>query len=243
MFISHNRPIFIIYNDIAILANIYNNMRIIKLKDLLHEHKIIEVVADLPPVKLIEPPAQHAYAQAAGNNAGKPYTQPNIDFSDRGDTNTLTMRAVNVIKQFENNMSNPTGGYNKAKKLWFPHKSIEGGSDTIAYGHKMQKGEDFSKGITDDDAAKLLEKDVSKKIDLAKKHIKTFDNLPLTVRIATINALYRGDMGPKTMELLSQNKFADAAKEYLNHREYRNTKNRGVKKRMDWNAAVFRAAG
>jgi hypothetical protein len=50
-------------------------------------------------------------------------------------------------------------------------------------------------------------------------------------------------MGPKTIKLLNQNKFADAAKEYLNHREYRSTNNRGVKKRMDWNAAVFKAAG
>jgi hypothetical protein len=218
-------------------------MRIIKLKDLLHEHKIIEAVADLPPVKFISPPAQHAYVQAAGDSAGKPYTQDNIDFSDRGDTENLTARVVNIIKQFENNTSNPKGGYDKIKKLWFAHKSVEGGSDTIAYGHKIQKGENFSKGITDSDAIKLLEKDVGKKIDVAKKHIKTFDSLPLTVRIATINALYRGDMGPKTIELLSKNKFADAASEYLNHREYRSTSNRGVKKRMDWNAAVFRAAG
>ena len=90
---------------------------------------------------------------------------------------------------------------------------------------------------------KLLEKDASKKINVAKKHIEKFDSMPLTVRIATINALYRGDIGPKTMKLLSQNKFAEAGKEYLNHGEYRSTKNRGVKKRMDWNAAVFRAAG
>ena len=218
-------------------------MHIIKLKDLLYEQKLIEAVSDLPPVKFISPPAQHAYAQPAGDGAGKPYTQHNIDFSDTGDTGNLTTRAVNIIKQFENNINNPKGGYNKVKKLWFPHKSVEGGSDTIAYGHKIQPNEDFSKGITDDDALKLLEKDASKKIDVAKKHIEKFDSMPLTVRIATINALYRGDMGPKTMSLLNQNKFADAAKEYLNHGEYRSTKNRGVKKRMDWNAAVFKAAG
>lgn len=218
-------------------------MRIIKLKDLLYEQKLIEAVADLPPVKFISPPAQHAYAQAAGDSAGKPYTQPNIDFNDRGDTDNLTTRAVNVIKQFENNINNPSGGYNKAKKLWFPHKSLEGGSATIGYGHKIQPNENFSKGITDDEAVKLLEKDINKKIDLAKSRVKTFDSLPLTVRIATVNALYRGDLGPKTMKLLSQNKFAEAGKEYLNHGEYRSTKNRGVKKRMDWNAAVFRAAG
>lgn len=219
-------------------------MSIIKLKDLLHEIQLKEAMADLPPpVTFVMPPAQHAYAQAAGDAAGKPYTQHNIDFSDRGDTDNLTARAVNVIKQFENSTKNPKGGYNKVKKLWFPHKSIEGGSDTIGYGHKIQKNEDFSKGISDSDAIKLLEKDINKKIDVAKKYIKTFDSLPLTVRIATINALYRGDMGPKTMKLLSQNKFGDAAKEYLNHAEYRSTKNRGVKNRMDWNATVLKAAG
>lgn len=203
-------------------------------------------VADLPPqVKFVAPTAHHAYARAASDAAGKPYTQPNIDFSNVGreSDGQLVGKLVNVIKRFENSTTNPKGGYNQKLKKWFPHKSLEGGSDTIAYGHKLQKGEDFSKGITDGEAVRLLEKDISAKIDLAKKHIKNFDSLPMTVKIATINALYRGDMGPKTMQLLSQNKFDAAAKEYLNHREYRTTSNRGVKNRMDWNATVFKNAG
>ena len=220
-------------------------MAIIKLKDLLREQKIIEVVADVPPeVKVVAPYAHHAYAKPASDSAGKPYTQSNIDFSGTGKSSesNLEAKVVNIVKRFENSIDNPRGGYNKAKKLWFPHKSLEGGSDTIAYGHKIQKGEDFSKGLSDADALKLLEKDVGKKLTLAKSHIKNFDTLPLTVRIATLNALYRGDMGPKTMRLLNQNKFADAAKEYLNHSEYRSTSNKGVKKRMEWNAAVFKNA-
>jgi hypothetical protein len=220
-------------------------MAIIKLKDLLREHKIIEVVADAPPeVRFVMPYANHAYAKPASDSAGKPYTQSNIDFSSDGKSSesNLETRVVNIVKRFENSIDNPRGGYNKAKKLWFPHKSLEGGSDTIAYGHKIQPGENFSKGLSDSDALKLLEKDIGKKLNVAKSHIKNFDTLPLTVRIATINALYRGDMGPKTMKLLNQNKFADAAKEYLNHREYRSTSNRGVKKRMEWNAAVFKNA-
>jgi hypothetical protein len=220
-------------------------MAIIKLKDLLREHKIIEVVADAPPeVRFVMPYANHAYAKPASDSAGKPYTQSNIDFSSDGKSSesNLETRVVNIVKRFENSIDNPRGGYNKAKKLWFPHKSLEGGSDTIAYGHKIQPGENFSKGLTDADALKLLEKDVGKKLNVAKSHIKNFDTLPLTVRIAVLNALYRGDMGPKTMKLLNQNKFADAAKEYLNHREYRSTSNRGVKKRMEWNAAVFKNA-
>ena len=220
-------------------------MAIIKLKDLLHEHKILEVVADAPPeVRFVMPHADHAYANPASSGAGKPYTQSNIDFSSdgRGSESNLEIKAANVIKRFENSVDNPRGGYNKAKKLWFPHKSLEGGSDTIAYGHKIQPGENFSKGLTDSDALKLLEKDIDKKLKIAKSQMKKFDTFPLTVKIAVINALYRGDMGPKTMILLNQNKFADAAREYLDHREYKTTGNKGVKKRMEWNAAVFKNA-
>lgn len=222
-------------------------MRIIKLKDLLREVQLKEApVADLPPqVKFVMPPAQHAYAKAASDIAGKPYTQHNIDFSNMGrqSDNELVNKVANVVKRFENSTSNPKGGYNQQLKKWFPHKSLEGGSDTIAYGHKIQKGENFSKGISDSEALKLLEKDISAKIDIAKKHMKNFDGFPAPVKIATINALYRGDMGPRTMELLGQNKFDAAAREYLNHKEYKTTSNRGVKKRMDWNAEVFRTAG
>lgn len=224
----------------------------IKLKDLLHEIQLKEApVADLPPVEPVRfamPAAQHSYAKAAGDMAGKPYTQPNIDFRNVSDSGDLLNKAVNIIKAFENSKNNPRGGYNKQLKKWFPHKSLEGGADTIAYGHKLQPGEDFSKGLTDDEAEKLLEKDINRTIQTAKRFMKNFDSFPLTVKIAIINAGFRGfgrkgDLGTETMKLLDQNKFADAAKEYLNHREYRTTSNQGVKKRMNWNAAVFKGAG
>jgi GH24 family phage-related lysozyme (muramidase) len=61
-------------------------------------------------------------------------------------------------------------GYDVKKKLWFPHKSVEGGSDTIAYGHKIQSGEDFSGGLTDSQAEDLLKKDIEKaKIQINKE--------------------------------------------------------------------------
>lgn len=218
----------------------------IKLKDILIEGNILkkEDIGDVQPadVKFVSPPAHISYAKAAGDGAGKPYTQSNIDFSGIGDESQLVTKAINVIKAFENSKANPKGGYNKKLGKWFPHKSLEGGSDTIAYGHKILPGENFSKGLTDNEAERLLEKDIRAKISLAKSRIKNFDSLPLTVKIATINALFRGDMGPKTMTLLSQNKFDQAAREYLNHREYRTTKNQGVKKRMDWNYNVIKSA-
>jgi GH24 family phage-related lysozyme (muramidase) len=66
---------------------------------------------------------------------------------------------MDYIKKVENQGK---VGYNAEKKLWFPHKSFEGGSDTIGYGHKIQKGEDFSKGITDAQAESLLKTDLAK---------------------------------------------------------------------------------
>lgn len=188
------------------------------------------------------PPAHHSYAKAASVGAGKQYFQGNIDFNAADTDNNVIRQAAAVIKKFENNPNLKGGGYDKAKKKWFPHRSIEGGTPTIAYGHKMKQGEDFSQGITDSEAEDLLFKDVKEKVNFLKSKIKSFDGLPSTIKIAAINALFRGDLGPKTMEMLAKNQFASAAKEYLNHREYRTTKNPGVKKRMEWNAKVFQGA-
>ncbi len=217
----------------------------IKLKRILIEQKLIEApVADLPPpaIKFVVPSTTHAYQKAASDGAPKPYYQPNIDFSGVGEQGELISKLVPIIKKFENSKDNPRGGYNKQRGRWFPHASLEGGSGTIAYGHKIQKGENFSKGITDSEAERLLEKDINAKIQTAKRLIKNFDSMPLTVRIAVINALYRGDIGPRTISLLNAQRYAEAAKEYLNHKEYRTTSNKGVRKRMEWNAAVIKGA-
>jgi hypothetical protein len=43
---------------------------------------------------------------------------------------------------------------------YYPHKSLEGGRKTIAFGHKIKQGEDFSKGISILKATDLLVEDV-----------------------------------------------------------------------------------
>jgi GH24 family phage-related lysozyme (muramidase) len=80
----------------------------------------------------------------------------------------LDQSFVDYIKSVEN--AGKTG-YDKNKKLWFPHKSFEGGSDTIGYGHKIQKGEDFTKGITDSQAEALLKKDLEKAKEQVNKEL------------------------------------------------------------------------
>ena len=85
----------------------------------------------------------------------KPTDQVSITQSVKKSVGSFT----DYIKKVENQGK---VGYNTEKKLWFPHKSFEGGSDTIGYGHKIQKGEDFSKGITDAQAESLLNTDLAK---------------------------------------------------------------------------------
>jgi hypothetical protein len=55
--------------------------------------------------------------------------------------------------------------------VWTPHRSVEGGLKTIAYGHKLQPGEDYSKGLTEKEANKLLQKDYVEHKARAKKHV------------------------------------------------------------------------
>ena len=88
-------------------------------------------------------------------DAAKTSTQPAITQSVQKSVGSF----MDYIKKVENQGK---VGYNTEKKLWFPHKSFEGGSDTIGYGHKIQKGEDFSKGITDAQAESLLKTDLAK---------------------------------------------------------------------------------
>lgn len=64
---------------------------------------------------------------------------------------------TDLLKKVENG---PRIGFDKEKKLWFPHHSIEGGTDTIAYGHKLTaddaKNGKFKNGISDNEANELL---------------------------------------------------------------------------------------
>jgi GH24 family phage-related lysozyme (muramidase) len=109
-------------------------------------------------------------ALKGGNlQAAKPVTpSPAITQTAQKSTSVVNSSFVDYIKRVENSGK---AGYDKNKKLWFPHKSFEGGSDTIGYGHKIQSGEDFSKGITDAQAEDLLKKDLQKAQDQVKKEL------------------------------------------------------------------------
>jgi len=232
-------------------------MHIIKLKDLLHEQKLIEAVSDLPPVKFISPPAQHAYAQPAGDGAGKPYTQHNIDFKGVASTSGVTstklatalniargsgdiiQKAMEIIRPEENNKKMKVVSVNKQKyknyeqstDMWHPYPDKSGWR--IGYGHWSQNKP--SGPITNKQAEENLKVDIQSKINLAKRLIENFEKFPDAVKLGIINSLYRGEKSPNAFRELNKPEpnFLEAAKAYID------TKDKSAIERMKMNAGLI----
>ncbi len=155
----------------------------------------------------------------------------------------ITSDFMQKVMQWENNKAYKPGGWNDKKQRWFPHKSPEGGLPTIAYGHKLTpsdvSSDRFKNGISDSDAKELLKNDLFAASLKAARLVPDYKKLPVNVRQGLINAAYRGEIKSKhnTIKLMNAGKWSAAAKEYLNHAEYRN--NPSVRNRMDWNQKQF----
>ena len=87
--------------------------------------------------------------------------------------------AVRRIIQVENSKNNKGGGWDATKQRWYPHRSKEGGADTIAYGIKLSNGSTEAalakkQGyLTDEQALDAVDSLVQKYHDNAKK---TYDS-------------------------------------------------------------------
>jgi GH24 family phage-related lysozyme (muramidase) len=116
------------------------------------------------------------------------------------------------------------------------------GTLTIGYGTTRAVYPEMKVGekISEPKATELLKKGVEKIENKVKTLIPNYENFPKYVRLAIMNAKYRGDLGPKTIELINQGKWSQVSKEYLEHKNYKNPGNMtGVVKRMKANADAF----
>jgi len=105
---------------------------------------------------------------------------------------------------------------------------------TIGYGHY---GKDVTKDmkLTEEQARALLREDINKRLPKIRKSIKNFDSLSDDLKIEIAQSWFRGGISgsPKTIRLINEGKFEEAAEEFLDNDEYRTTKLRGVKTRME----------
>jgi GH24 family phage-related lysozyme (muramidase) len=116
------------------------------------------------------------------------------------------------------------------------------GTMTIGYGTTKSIYPDMKPGekIPETKAEKLLRLGIQKEENNVKRLIPSYDSLPRYVRMALLNAKYRGDLGPKTIKLINDGNWDQVSKEYLTHPNYTNPGNlRGVVIRMKSNADAF----
>lgn len=116
----------------------------------------------------------------------------------------LTLSFLLLVQQCEN----------QYKDIYYPEKSFEGGDETIGYGHKIQRGEDFSQGISQEKAVELLKEDLR----LAKNRIP-FDisDLPVKNQQFLIELSFNvGDVNkfPKFTKACRENNWKVMQKEY-----------------------------
>lgn len=95
-----------------------------------------------------------------------------------------------------------------------------------------------TQALTKDQVEKLFNVDVKIKEKLASKHMPDYDNFDQNTKKAIVNALYRGDLGPKTIKLINAKKWKSAAAEYLNNPNAKSGPKQ-VKRRMKTNAALL----
>lgn len=141
------------------------------------------------------------------------------------------------------------------------------GYRTIGYGHKVTPKDSiefpklFGKGfdtvgvlsgkvpLTDKQMDFVLSKDFDEKTKSSKRLFPKYDSYSHELKGAILDGVFRGDLSgsPKTIKLINEGKFTLASKEYVNHTGYRKSKRgeegfgSGIYKRMDRNAAIFKA--
>jgi GH24 family phage-related lysozyme (muramidase) len=151
----------------------------------------------------------------------------------------------NMVKKFEGSVKTKDGKHitydDKTSKPVVKPSQLQG-TLTIGYGTTKAVYPEMKVGekISEPKATDLLKRGIEKIENKTRSLIPKYDSFPKYVKIAIMNARYRGDLGPKTIELINKGKCSIVSKEYLNHPNYKNPGNMtGVVKRMKSNADAF----
>ena len=155
------------------------------------------------------------------------------------DLNPITMaKYLADLKVQENNEKK---GFKNNK--WYPHRSVEGGADTIGYGHKLTKADSkLYKGATTEEVEKLLQADVLIKQSEAKKRVDkkygagAFDALPQDSQMLVVDYQYNVGLQefPKFLDALVKGDKDTMLKEYE-----RTTSSGKLTKRNNWAKSVI----
>ena len=84
--------------------------------------------------------------------------------------------------------------------------------------------------MSSDKIEELFNRDLKNKTESTREFIKNYDSLSPTLQSELIQLNYRGDLeqSPNTRRLINEGKFREAAKELLNHEEYKALKAQNI---------------
>lgn len=202
--------------------------------------RIRQVNNEAPVAVNLPPPPPAVVHTIPSQNAGKDGSFKNFYHSSvksfaAPQAGDFLKRAAEYIKRNEG-VRNKL--YKDSKGYW-----------TIGIGHLVTPQEyELYKGkvLTEREILELFQKDMNKKLQLVKSYFgKAFDSYSEQLRIAILDGYFRGDLpgSPEARRLLKDGKFKQAAREYLNNKEYKAAvaSGSGVASRMSKNAAIMAA--
>lgn len=145
-------------------------------------------------------------------------------------------KARNMIKQDEGRKPQL---YKDTKNKW-----------TIGYGHLIKSKDELkkyhNKTLNDQELNDLLDSDINDKIKIAQDLFPKFNQYNDEFKMTLLNGIFRGDIAgsPHTISLINKGLYRQAAKEYLDHDDYKaaskpGAKDSGVAIRMLRNAKII----
>ena len=137
---------------------------------------------------------------------------------------TATPVALANIEDFTNQIIKDEGRpFLKATKVFEDEKNF-----TIGYGRNNASVKEGDT-ITLEKAKENLTEDIKVRLEEIQDLIPNFSNLPETLQIALFSEYFRGSIrqSPKTVKLINQGRYQEAAGEFLDNDEYRDAKERG----------------
>ena len=122
------------------------------------------------------------------------------------------------------------------------------GYPTIGIGHLVKPHEmkKYKNAVlTPHEMYTLMYADINEKLTLIRRDFPKFDSYPEKLKMLIVDGYFRGDLSgsPATKKLIRMGKFKQAANEYLDNVEYRQSvkAGTGVAKRMKQNADILRS--
>ena len=206
------------------------------------------VPAEAAPVEEAAPPEASAeQAMLQGFNSGGKVDNSKIKKKIRTLENAPLEKEINNPKNLI--FAKKLGG-EKFKTLGFGH-SLKNEKNSIKIFQKLWPEADAkaiangSKGITKEQALQLFDYDFAEKEKDVIRHVgqDRYLKLPEVARSAFLNAHFRGDFWKQNkkkktvkqnwVNLVLKGNYEAASVEILNHQEYKTTKFRGIKKRLE----------